>query len=167
MLSLALIIIWSDALSVNINLLLAVDMLLGVPIEHWMLRLVYTEESGVYHVPGAYARQKLRRRYQVSLMLAVLVRSSCAAVSVIMQTPDELQMSLENTLFALAVYQCLRTLLVDCIAYPRIEQSPAVEMTEHNTSSPVTNSFVITDEEELPYDDVATELEETSYQDEL
>ena len=170
MLAQAFLAFWSYALALDVNLLIAVDLLLGLAIEHWMLRMVYAEENGVYHVPGKYAKQKLRRRYFVSLMLNILVRSSCASVSMIVHVPTISNLSVQNTWLVLSIYLSVRTLLIDCVGYPTHDASTEVEVPESTTSSPVTNSFVITDEEEIAYDDVAPELDvnlSDAYHDEL
>lgn len=139
-----LILLWSEVLPVNVELLLALDVLLGLGIEHWLLRLVYSEETGHYHVAGAYARQKLRRRYGVTLSLAILIRSSCAALSSALHVPLRVRPAWQQLVAVLLLYVIVRTLLADCVGHAR-EPSTAVHIEEEEIQ---TNSFVITDEEE-------------------
>lgn len=141
-----LILLWSEVLPVSVELLLALDVLLGLGIEHWLLRLVYSEETGHYHVAGAYARQKLRRRYGVTLSLAILIRSSCAALSSALHVPLRVRPAWQQLVAVLLLYVIVRTLLVDCVGHAR-EPAAAVDV-DVDEGEIQTNSFVITDEEE-------------------
>ena len=146
-----LLLLWTLVLPVHFSLLLAFDLLLGIPLEHWLLKFVIFEDSGSYHVPGAYARKKLTRRYSLAIVFAVLIRSSITALCVAIQATatatatatvtGTAELTIMQLLVQLLMYTFVRTLFVDVV--PRCqEQSPVVE---HELR---TDSFVITDEED-------------------
>lgn len=136
-----LLLAWVVMLPVHLSFLIALDLLLGIPLEHWLLKLVFLEDSGSYHVPGTYARQKLNRRYSLALLFALLVRSSMAALCATTQATALTELTITQLLLQLMTYTLVRTLFVDIV--PRCEEQSSV--VEHELR---TDSFVITDEEE-------------------
>ena len=132
---------WVMFLPLNLSFFVAIDLLFGIPIEHWILKTVFLHDDGYYHIPGEYAQRKLKRRYSLALIFSTLIRSSIAAFCIALQTQNVTSLSLVQLLVQLLLYTFVRTLFVDCMH--------SVEMSQPVTEQEVrTDSFVITDEEE-------------------
>lgn len=153
MLSLICLILWCKALECDVQLVLAIDMLAWLPVERWVLRMMYTDETGFYHTPGEYAAIKLRRKYYLASVLAVLFRTNSAACATLV--PDQHaapEPSGHLSLFALAsaCYVFVRTFLTDCVGYVTADDS---HVAADKVVTP-TNTFVITDDEDENTDNV-------------
>ena len=140
-LSQVLLMLWAFAVPLNFSFLVAVDVLLGIPVEHWLLKTVFWRDYGFYHVPGEIAKRKLRRRYALALMFAILIRSSMAALCVITQLPSAMNLSAVQCLMQLLLYTVMRTLFVDVVQHTEVSSNVVEEQVR-------TDSFVITDEED-------------------
>ena len=100
---------------------------------------MFLNDPGCYHVPGEYAKRKLKRRYSLALIIAVLVRSSVAALCLSLQIESANSLTMMQSLLQLLLYTVLRTFFVDFVT--NVQESTAFIEEELRT-----DSFVITDE---------------------
>ena len=138
--SYALMILWGNR--VAIEALLAVDILVGIPIERWLIRIIHRTETAPYHPPGPLGQKVLRRRRRIAIAVAILFRSLCAAIVSLLPLYDdehEMREYLFTATYMPVLYTIYRTLMID-------SYRPATVNAEQEHE--VTNAFVLSSREE-------------------
>jgi len=155
--SYALVICWANR--VAIEALVAVDILLGIPTEHWLIRAIHRTETAPYHPPGPLGEKVLRRRRRIAFVVAILFRSLCAAIASLLPLYND-EYAERDYLFTAAympvLYTIYRTLMID-------NHRPVALTVEEDLE--VTNAFVLSNEEDEQdeqdaQDEIEIEIEE-------
>jgi hypothetical protein len=127
---------WGQA---QLDALVAVDIIVGIPMERWLMRTIHKDECAPYHVPGQPAALARARRLKISILVLILVRCTCAAFANTVMFPYDEHDIVSRALIMPLSYAIYRTLMLDLTR----QQARIVTTVELPT-----NDFVITDEED-------------------
>ena len=152
LLAYSLFVLWATYLpgdqNSRLELLVAMDLLVGINIQRYLLRVIHSEDTAPYHEPGLISLARRVRRQKLMLALVSLTAASCAATSVAIDygiTPIDHYSGTVKYLFIVialpAVHSALRTVVLDMQGCRR-----------HSATAPrdsdPTNDFVITDDDD-------------------
>ena len=150
-LALASIIIWCYMLNISIASVVAVDMLIGIPVERWLVKVIVSLDSTCYHPGGPRGKSMIHQHMRVSSVIATITRGYIVAcrLTIPMHISTPLTYWTE-TLLIPAMYVTVRTLAIDIDAYkPGIAR---VELPTDDSTFCITsdeeNEEAVTDEEE-------------------
>ena len=158
--ALASIIIWCYMLNIAIASVVAIDLLLGVPVERWLMKVIVSLDSACYHPGGPLGKSMIHQHMRISSVIATITRGYIVAcrltVPFTMTTPDSTY--LVQTLLIPAMYTTVRTLALDIDMYkPGIAR---VELPTHDDTfciaSDDENDGQLTDEEPAYEDESGT-----------
>ena len=153
LLAFSLLVIWAAYLpgdqNSRLELLVVMDILVGMHIQRYILRMIHCEDTAPYHAPGPLALARRVRRQKLALSLASITAASCAAMSVAVtyvgSAPYSHYSDTAEYLFIVvalpAIHSALRTIVLDMQGCKR-QSVHAVPYDEGPT-----NAFTITDDD--------------------
>lgn len=150
-LALASIIIWCYMLHIGLASVVAVDMLIGIPVERWLVKVITSLDNKCYHPGGPLGKSMIHQHMRVSSVIATITRGYVVAcrLTIPMHIGTPLTYWTE-TLLIPAMYVTVRTLAIDIDVY-----KPGLSRVELPTDD---NTFCITSDEEI--DGQATDEEQ-------
>lgn len=144
LISFAAMVVWSFMLNVSIEVMLAVDLMIGVFAERWVGKVIASYDGKSYHPGGAVGRHMVNQHMRLACLLATLTRAYSAAFSavVVQQQPSEEHLS-DPTYYVMfpLLYTFIRTILLD---FDQQYVQHEIEIETHCSNS----EFQITDEED-------------------
>ena len=143
-LSLSSIVLWCTVLHLSFEDMMAIDILISIGTERWLIKVITSYDGTSYHPGGAIGKNMIRQRMRLSCILANVVRGYSAAATVVMVNGfGESDPLAEATTCVLlpVLYSIIRTTALDIDAY----HPGAHTRVEVAGDAP---EFTITDEEE-------------------
>jgi len=144
MISLSSIVLWCTVLHLAFENIMAVDILIGIGTERWLMKVITSYDGTSYHPGGAIGKNMIRQRMRLSCVIATVVRGYSAAATVVADTGfGEVSPLTEATTCVLLpiLYTIIRTIALDIDAY-----HPGAHTRIEVACEPP--DFVITDEED-------------------
>lgn len=136
-------VLYCTMLPTDLESLIALDLVLGVPIERWLLKVFSNLNTAVYHPTGPLGRTMMHQRLRVSLVMATLARGYVVAVRMVLPpshhtAPTELEVAVLVPL----IYTLIRTLALD-VFVGHVNARSRVQLNETTNSA-----FTIASEDE-------------------
>ena len=155
LLAYSLLVVWASYLPGDqqgrLELLVVMDMLIGMHVQRYTLLLIHNEDTSPYHEPGPLALMRRARRQKIALIVVTLSCAWCAATSVAVtyNTTSPYRHYSNGTEYSFiilalpAIHAVLRTIVMDTQGCRR----PTSVHDTLNEDIP-TNTFTITDDED-------------------
>lgn len=158
LLALASILLWCHELDVSLASVVAVDVLLGIQVERWLVSVIVSLDSTCYHPGGPLGKSMIYQRMRISSAIATIIRGYIVAcrLCVVMHSPH---LDYSTDVFVIpAMYTAVRTIALDIDVYkPGIAR---VELPTEDSnmfciaSDDEDNGEQLTDEEAVQSDDI-------------
>ena len=143
LLAVSALVIWAQLLAVPLQNYIAIDLVLSVLCERWLVRVIASFDSTSYHPGGPIGKNMIHQHIRLMCVLATLARGYSASATLVLSDSFTTSPQLpEGTNFALLplVYTIMRTVALDLDLYQ--PGASRVHVAEE------VSDFVITDEEE-------------------
>ena len=143
LLSMSALIIWSVLLDLPLEDIMAVDVVLTLILERWIVRIISSYDSTSYHPGGSIGRTMIFQHMRLLCLLATIARGYSAAVTLAIAGNFEPAPNMEPVTYYMLlpfVYVTTRTIVLDMDLY-----QPGLGRVQIEQDSP---EFTITDEED-------------------
>jgi len=159
LLSYSYMVVWASFIKgsaeARLELLVALDMLIGMHVQRYLMATIHSNDTSPYHEPGPMALLHRVRRAKIAMLVTTLVCAWVVAVSVAfartLENPYEHYSDSAEywfTIIALpAMHAALRTFVLDAQGCRRTRNSFQA------SDDVATNDFAITDEDEIDLSD--------------
>ena len=150
-LALASIVIWCYMLNISVASVAAVDMLVGIPLERWLVKVITSLDSTCYHPGGPLGKAMIYQHVRLLAAIATIIRGYVVACRLTIPMHIRTQLAYwTEILLVPAMYVTVRTLAVDIDVYK--PGTSRVELPTHDD-----NTFCITSDEDTDDNRVHTE----------
>jgi len=140
--AMASLILWCTVLPIDFSRLVALDIIVGLPMERWIIKVMLSFDPQAYHPGGPIGLAMINQRIRYGMLITVVLRGYIAATVVALSTLDSINPYVAPPMLIAGlplVYTLVRTIILDVQMYQRSvfhAQSVAVEDTEFSISGP-------------------------------
>jgi len=120
--AMASLILWCTALPVDFSRLVALDMILGLPMERWIIKVMLSFDPAGYHPGGPIGLAMINQRIRYGLLVATVLRGYIAATVVAVSTLESIDPYVAPPMLMAGlplVYTLVRTIVLDVQMYQR------------------------------------------------
>lgn len=120
MLSLSAMVLWCTVLHLSFEDFMAIDIVLGIGTERWLVKVITSYDGTSYHPGGTIGKNMIRQRMRLLCILANAMRGYSAAATVVMVNSfgESKPLSEATTCAVLPVlYSIIRTAALDIDVY--------------------------------------------------